>query len=89
MFSALSFLPQTGEIDEPPEDFSNLMLTNQQKLGLVDTIFNEEETIEWGISQIAMNFANNIYFNTYLSSKNIINTIINLILNVNIIIIRF
>lgn len=46
MFSALSFLPQTGEIDEPPEDFSNLMLTNQQKLGLADTIFNGEETIE-------------------------------------------
>lgn len=43
MFSALSFLPQTGETDEPPEDFENIMLTNQQKLGLFDTIVNEEE----------------------------------------------
>ena len=43
MFSALSFLPQTGEMDLPPEDYQNIMLTNQQKLGLFDTIVNEEE----------------------------------------------
>jgi len=46
MFSALSFLPQTGEIDSPPEEFVNLMLTNQQKLGLFDAIANDEVKIE-------------------------------------------
>lgn len=47
MFSALSFLPQTGEIDQPPEENENLMLlTNQQKLGLFDIIVNEEKPTE-------------------------------------------
>lgn len=44
MFSALSFLPQTGsDSGEAPDDSENVQMTNQQKLGLFDTIVNEEE----------------------------------------------
>ena len=44
MFSALSFLPQTGsESGEGPEETDNVMITNQQKLGLFDAIVNEDD----------------------------------------------
>jgi hypothetical protein len=43
MFSALSFLPQTGSSEESyPEEFENLQITNQQKLGMFDAIVNDE-----------------------------------------------
>jgi hypothetical protein len=45
MFSALSFLPQTGSDSSNgvPDDMNNLLMTNQQKLGLFDAIVNEED----------------------------------------------
>ena len=43
MFSALSFLPQTGaESDDGPEETDNVMITNQQKLEMFDVIVNED-----------------------------------------------
>lgn len=45
MFSALSFLPQTAsDSGDAPDDFDNIQITNQQKLGLFDAIVNEEDT---------------------------------------------
>lgn len=44
MFSALSFLPQTGSgSSEEAESENNTEMTNQQKLGLFDAIVNEED----------------------------------------------
>lgn len=49
MFSALSFLPQTGsDGGEGPDDFDNTQISNQQKLGLFDAIVNQEEDNEDG-----------------------------------------
>lgn len=42
MFSALSLLPQTASDGAAPDDFENIQMTNQQKLGLFDTIVNED-----------------------------------------------
>lgn len=45
MFSALSLLPQTAsDGGDAPDNFDNIQMTNQQKLGLFDAIVNEEDT---------------------------------------------
>ena len=53
MFSALSLLPQTASAsNEAPENFENIQLTNQQKLGLFDTIVNDEDDADITITKI-------------------------------------
>jgi hypothetical protein len=44
MFSALSFLPQTGSSSDEPSESNNVEMTNQQKLALSDAIVNEEDS---------------------------------------------